>query len=76
MANPMRMHVARTPSKYVDKVGNVRRYESVLVRCSYREGNKVRHETLANLANLRWTGWPGVRTRSNVNSPLNTLDLK
>jgi hypothetical protein len=52
MANPMRMHVARTPSKYVDKAGNVHRYESVLVRRSYRDGNKVRHETLANLSKL------------------------
>jgi hypothetical protein len=52
MANPMRMHVARTPSKYVDKAGNVRHYESVLVRRSYRDGNKVRHETLANLSKL------------------------
>ena len=46
------MHVARTPSKYVDKAGNVRRYESVLVRRSYRDGKKVRHETLANLSKL------------------------
>jgi DDE family transposase len=52
MANSMRMHVARTPSKYVDKAGNVRHYESVLVRRSYRDGNKVRHETLANLSKL------------------------
>ena len=48
----MRMHVARTPSKYVDKTGNVHRYESVLVRRTYRDGNKVRHETLANLSKL------------------------
>ena len=48
----MRMHVARTPSKYVDKAGNVHRYESVLVRRSYRDGKKVRHETLANLSKL------------------------
>ncbi|WP_201399658.1 IS1634 family transposase [Mycobacterium heckeshornense] len=46
------MHVARTPSKYVDKAGNVRRYESVLVRRTYRDGKKVRHETLANLSKL------------------------
>jgi hypothetical protein len=46
------MHVARTPSKYVDKAGNVRRYESVLVRRTYRDGSKVRHETLANLSKL------------------------
>ena len=48
----MRMHVARTPSKYVDKAGTVRRYESVLVWRSYRDGEKVRHETLANLSKL------------------------
>lgn len=46
------MHVARTPSKYVDKAGNVHRYESVLVRRTYRDGKKVRHETLANLSKL------------------------
>jgi hypothetical protein len=46
------MHVARTPSKYVDKAGTVHRYESVLVRRSYRDGTKVRHETLANLSKL------------------------
>ena len=46
------MHVARTPSKYVDKAGNVRRYESVLVRRTYRDGKKVRHETLATLSKL------------------------
>ncbi|MGH3532455.1 MAG: IS1634 family transposase [Mycobacterium sp.] len=52
MAKPVRMHVARTPSKYVDKAGKVRRYESVLVRRTYRDGVKVRHETLANLSKL------------------------
>jgi hypothetical protein len=52
MAKPVRMHVARTPSKYVDKAGSVHRYESVLVRRTYRDGNKVRHETLANLSKL------------------------
>jgi Transposase DDE domain len=52
MAKPVRMHVARTPSKYVDKAGAVHRYESVLVRRSYRDGKKVRHETLANLSKL------------------------
>ncbi|MGO9384061.1 MAG: IS1634 family transposase [Mycobacterium sp.] len=52
MAKPVRMHVARTPSTYVDKAGNVRRYESVLVRRTYRDGAKVRHETLANLSKL------------------------
>ena len=52
MAKPVRMHVARTPSKYVDKAGNVHRYESVLVRRTFRDGKKVRHETLANLSKL------------------------
>ena len=37
---------------YVDKAGNVHRYESVLVRRSYRDGAKVKHETLANLSKL------------------------
>jgi hypothetical protein len=46
------MHVARTPSTYVDKTGIVHRYESVLVRRSYRDGKKVRHETLSNLSKL------------------------
>ena len=36
----------------MDKAGNVHRYESVLVRRSYRDGKKVRHETLANLSKL------------------------
>jgi hypothetical protein len=36
----------------VDKAGIVHRYESVLVRRSYRDGKKVHHETLANLSKL------------------------
>src|SRR6201993_3314878 len=52
MAKPVRMHVARTPSKYVDRAGDVHRYQSVLVRRTYRDGKKVRHETLANLSKL------------------------
>jgi DDE family transposase len=46
------MHVARIPSRYVDKAGQERRYESVLLRRSFRDGAKVRHETLANLSAL------------------------
>jgi hypothetical protein len=34
------------------KSGEQRVYESVLVRRTYREGGKVRHETLANLSAL------------------------
>ena len=52
VAKLVRMHVARTSTKYVDKAGNVRCYESILVRRTFREGAKVRHETLANLSKL------------------------
>ncbi|WP_236057386.1 hypothetical protein [Mycobacterium sp. SM1] len=52
MTKPAGMHVARTSSKYVDKAGNVRHYESILVRRTFRQGGKVRHETLANLSKL------------------------
>lgn len=41
------MHVATTRRHYKDKV-----YESHLLRRSYREGQKVKNETLANLSHL------------------------
>jgi hypothetical protein len=46
------MHVARNKRTYVARSGEQRVYESVLVRRSYREAGKVRHETLANLSAL------------------------
>src|SRR5437764_4426407 len=46
------MHVARNKRSYVAKSGERRVYGSVLVRRTYREGGKVRHETLANLPAL------------------------
>jgi hypothetical protein len=46
------MHVARNKRSYVAKSGEQRVYESVLVRRTYRDGGKVRHETLANLSAL------------------------
>jgi hypothetical protein len=46
------MHVARNKRAYVAKSGEQRVYESVLVRRTYRDGGKVRHETLANLSAL------------------------
>src|SRR5256885_13359449 len=46
------MHVARNKRTYVAKSGEQRVYESVLVRRTYRDGAKVRHETLANLSAL------------------------
>jgi hypothetical protein len=52
MARSGAMHVARNKRSYVAKSGERRVYESVLVRRTYREGGKVRHETLANLSAL------------------------
>jgi hypothetical protein len=46
------MHVARNKSSYVAKSGEERVYESVLLRRTYREGPKVKHQTLANLSML------------------------
>jgi hypothetical protein len=46
------MHVARNQRMYTAKSGEQRVYESVLVRRTYRDGSKVRHETLANLSAL------------------------
>jgi DDE family transposase len=46
------MHVARIRSSHVDKQGRRRDYESRYLRRTYRDGVKVRHETLANLSGL------------------------
>src|SRR5215471_17831213 len=46
------MHVARNRRAYVARSGERRVYESVLVRRTYRDGGKVKHETLANLSAL------------------------
>jgi hypothetical protein len=46
------MHVARIRSGYTDKQGSRREYESRYLRRTYRDGGKVRHETLANLSGL------------------------
>src|ERR1700691_1798409 len=46
------MHVARNRRTYTAKSGEQRVYESVLVRRTYRDGGKVRHETLATLSAL------------------------
>src|SRR6516164_2678535 len=46
------MHVGRNKLRYVARSGEQRVYDSVLVRRTYREGGKVRHETLANLSAL------------------------
>jgi hypothetical protein len=52
VARSSAMHVARNRRTYVAKSGERRVYESVLVRRTYRDGGKVRHETLANLSAL------------------------
>ena len=46
------MHVARIRSGYTDEQGQRRDYESRYLRRTYRDGSKVRHETLANLSGL------------------------
>src|SRR5499433_367246 len=46
------MHVARIRSSHVDKQGRRRDYESRYLRRTYRDGGKVRHETLASLSGL------------------------
>src|ERR1700756_4448332 len=46
------MHVARNRRTYVAKSGEERVYESVLLRRTFRDGDKVKHETLANLKAL------------------------
>ena len=52
MEQPTAMHVARIKSSHTDKQGQRREYESRLLRRTYRDGGKVRHETLANLSRL------------------------
>jgi hypothetical protein len=46
------MHVARIRSGYTDKEGQRREYESRYLRRTYRDGPRVKHETLANLSGL------------------------
>ena len=46
------MHVARIRSGYTDQQGRRREYESRYLRRTYRDGGRVRHETLANLSGL------------------------
>lgn len=46
------MHVARIKGRHVDKQGRRRVYESRYLRRTYRDGAKVRHQTLANLSKL------------------------
>src|SRR5215472_7113130 len=52
LEQPTAMHVARIKSSHTDKQGHRREYESRLLRRTYRDGDKVRHETLANLSRM------------------------
>jgi hypothetical protein len=47
---PTAMHVARIRSMHTGKDGQQREYESRLLRRTYRDGDKVRHETIAKLS--------------------------
>src|SRR5215471_278781 len=48
-----RVHVVRvTKTGYVDKQGRRRDYSSAYLRRTYRDGGKVKNETVANLSSL------------------------
>jgi hypothetical protein len=49
---PGAMHVATVTSRRVDKAGRQREYRSHLVRRTFREDGKVKHQTLANITAL------------------------
>jgi hypothetical protein len=46
------MHVARNKRRYAAQSGEERVYETILLRRSFRDGDKIRHQTLANLSKL------------------------
>jgi hypothetical protein len=47
-----KVHVVRVRKTHVDKQGNPREYFSAYLRRTYREGKRVRNETVANLSAL------------------------
>ena len=55
------MHVAKIATKRVDKSGQPREYISHLLRRTYRDGARVKHETLANLTPLPQAAIDAVR---------------
>jgi len=55
------MHVATITNRRVDKSGQPREYVSQLLRRTYRDGSKVKHETLANLSPLPQAAIDAVR---------------
>src|SRR6266550_3322505 len=60
---PSAMHVARIRGRHVDRQGRRRDYESRYLRRTYRDGGKVKHETLANLSGLPALLGPAGRPR-------------
>src|ERR1019366_8651963 len=58
---PGAMHVAKITTKRVDKSGQPREYVSHLLRRTYRDGTRVKHETLANLTPLPQAAIDAVR---------------
>src|SRR5271156_3338135 len=50
--NAGKAHVVRVRKSHVDKRGERRDYESVYLRRTYRDGGRVRNETVANLSML------------------------
>jgi hypothetical protein len=58
---PGAMHVAKITTKRVDKSGQPREYVSHLLRRTYRDGARVKHETLANLTPLPQAAIDAVR---------------
>src|ERR1035437_7920410 len=52
LEQPAAMHVARIRSSHTGKDGQRREYESRLLRRTYRDGDNVRHETLANMSKM------------------------
>lgn len=50
--NTGKVHVVRVKKSHVDKQGRRRDYESVYLRRTFRDGTKVRNETVANLSML------------------------
>jgi Transposase DDE domain len=47
-----KVHVVRVQKSHVDKQGDRREYSSAYLRRTYREGKRVRNETVANLSAL------------------------
>jgi hypothetical protein len=47
-----KVHVVRVKKTHLDKQGSAREYSSAYLRRTYREGKRVRNETVANLSML------------------------